>query len=1066
MSVNPSQFEEFFEAVYGFSPFPWQKRLAERVIEGTGPNPWPQCLALPTGAGKTTCLDIAVFSLACQADLPAVERTAPRRIIFVVDRRVIVDEAFEHAVELAKLLCTSDKPILKDVAEALRTIAGHEQLAKINPTFEDAVPLTCHQLRGGMYRDDAWARTPTQPCVIASTVDQIGSRLLFRSYGRSNRTWPVHAGLAGNDSLIILDEAHCANPFFQTMQWISRYRSEQWAETPLRSPFQFVVMSATPPRDEERNEITDIIRDEQEDRDDPVLGRRISTSKPVRLAIATKAKGKHWQKELAVELVKSAFSLVREERLAVALLVNRVATAKLIDQLFELILDPELPVSKPFDERTVKGLRKLLPEGCQSFVHVLMTGRMRPIDKERVADEWLGKLKADPKRQPDAPPILDLECPVFITATQCLEVGANLDFDAMVSECASLDALRQRFGRLNRVGRWDSAPGIIVIRNDQTSTKNPDPVYGESLAATWDWLNGIAESSDKGPFVDFGISRMNQALEAIGEELKTTLVLRGMDAPAMLPAHVDCWVQTQPEPAPTPDVALFLHGPRSGPPELRICWREDLPVSELRSRPSELRERDFREAVALCPPTSRECMPVPLPLFLRWLGEADDANVDTEDLTDIESTADGEAGPFSRSKWAMTLVWRGTSDESQLIRSRNDLKSGDTVIIPAELGGWDVFGHIPGSPIDVAETCHLESRRRPVLRICPALIRGWDIADFEKEALDSAISGEDGQPDWDAVASTIQELLDDQTAGPKLQQLLQHWTILRRRNPENHPLGGLVLRGPRLRLKHMQADKLRNRITTGETFTTEDDTSSEAQRTILLSEHLEGVENHADVFAGITGLSTTLVNSLKLSGRLHDLGKADPRFQAMLHGGHYLKAQLYGELLAKSQGLPVSPNERKTAGQRNSLPDGFRHELLTVQLAENLPELLNESFEFDHDLTLHLITAHHGQGRPFASVIVDEFVSGGSHPEVDDLVAFRFEHNGKDVSVTANQRRQWTPPHRLNSGISDRFWRLVRRYGWWGLAWLEAIFILADHRQSEFEATLMESDEELAETTQ
>ena len=227
---TPDRFAEYYKAVYGkeddpdFGPFPWQQRLAARACGGA----WPQIIALPTAAGKTACIDIAIFALACRAN-------APRRVFLVVDRRIVVDQSRLHAQELATALKNAQKGILKDVADSLRQIA---QIDAKGP------PLDVYALRGGMYRETAWVRSPLQPTIIASTVDQVGSRLLFRGYGVSDSMKPVHAGLVGNDSLILLDEAHCSRPFDQTMQAIQCYRNWNTAS----APFHFVSLTATPRR--------------------------------------------------------------------------------------------------------------------------------------------------------------------------------------------------------------------------------------------------------------------------------------------------------------------------------------------------------------------------------------------------------------------------------------------------------------------------------------------------------------------------------------------------------------------------------------------------------------------------------------------------------------------------------------------------------------------------------------------------------------------------------------------------------------------------------------------------
>src|SRR5690554_4369829 len=89
--LTTGDFAAFFHSLYKRPPFQWQQRLAAQVCAGH----WPDYIKLPTSSGKTAVIDIAVFALAYQAareNRPVAGRDAPRRIFFVVDRRIIVNE--------------------------------------------------------------------------------------------------------------------------------------------------------------------------------------------------------------------------------------------------------------------------------------------------------------------------------------------------------------------------------------------------------------------------------------------------------------------------------------------------------------------------------------------------------------------------------------------------------------------------------------------------------------------------------------------------------------------------------------------------------------------------------------------------------------------------------------------------------------------------------------------------------------------------------------------------------------------------------------------------------------
>jgi CRISPR-associated endonuclease/helicase Cas3 len=938
MSLAASDFDAWMQAVHGQRPFPWQRRLLDTVRS----DGWPETITLPTATGKTSALDVALFALALEAAERPPRRRMPMRIAFVIDRRIVVDAAHERANRIRDALADRARGgVTARVAEALLTLGGEH-------------PLHVAALRGGIYREDRWARQPNQPTILCSTVDQVGSRLLHRGYGLSSRTWPIHAGLLGNDTLIILDEAHCSQPFFESLEQLARLREAR--ATAIDLPWRVVAMTATPRESSLPFEL------DEDDLADEVLKARLGRPRPITLQLAEKG-----DKKFIAALHRAVEAQLGPGRTVMAV-VNRVRTARALFESLEKIPKAQRPDA------------------------ILLTGRARGVERDRLLEQWQRRLMAGRDRAS-----VGGERCLVVVATQCVEVGADLDVDALVTEAAPLDALRQRLGRLNRLGALESAPCTIISREElawSTGDVPPDdPIYGTATAETWRWLCAQEREAP----LDGGVSALTTRAEGHDRKLDAPTA----QAPIIFPEYCDLWAQTEPAPEASPDPAVFLHGPDRGAPEVQLVWRADLDGTA---------ETDWASTVALCPPVAGETLAVRLHTVRDWLlGVLKPDKDDTADLEGLGEPKPTDADPTERRPF---LRWRG-AERSELGSEPDALRPGDTIVVPSSYGGCDGFGWNPESiepVIDVADEARRLARRAPVLRLHPTCAAGT-----------SPLASASNEEEPDDLAALLEVLLAQLAAAsdasaPVATALLADPT----RRIEPHPSGrGYVVIG-RAGWAADAAD-----------FSDEDESSSTAPLEVTLDAHQRDVRDLAESFARSIGLPAALVDDLALAGHLHDLGKADPRFQAWLRDGNRLAA-LRGPLLAKSPKLAPGGRALARARERAMYPVGGRHELLSVRLIESAPELLARAH--DAELVLHLVESHHGFCRPFAPVVSD------ARP-----VAVQVSHEGHRLAASSA-----TGLERLDAGPADRFFRLVRRYGWWGLSYLEACVRLADHRASEF----------------
>lgn len=916
-------FSKFYEALNARNPFPWQNRLAEQVAES---GRWPAEVGVPTGLGKTACLDIAVWWLASQADRAPSERTAPTRIWWLVNRRLLVDSTADHAERISKALRDGEGDVLPTVGARLRSLS----------TASGSSPLEVIRLRGGVAARRP--RDPSHPAVLLSTIPMYGSRLLFRGYGTSRTMRPIDAALAGTDSLLLVDEAHLARHLTGLISALTD--CTQRAEPILRgerSRPQVVSLTATGDASEE-----DRFDLDEDDRANAIVRQRLDAATPVTIEVHTgKPEGR---------LADAAARLLSDTVRASSCLVfaNTPQTARAVLTLLR---------------------KRFRPEEADT---ILLTGRTREREAERIRKRVLDRVDGmAANRDPKA----TRERHLIVVATQTLEVGADIDAEYMVTQACGVRALTQRLGRLNRLGYFGHARGVYVHTPAPKKAGAAEwPVYRGEPTTVLERLRKASEDATSD--VDLSPRRVAAALG------------RPLDDPGRAPEVLDGllweWVKTTTPPSGEAPVEPYFSGISGADYSVSVVWRAHIPAEE------RLWPRVF----------DREVVGVPI-------GELRDALGGTREVHRLKSD-------------------QLTVESVEL----ENLRPGDTVLLPSDEGRLDEFGWNPEASSPVVDVSIAE-RGLPLDEEAIRRLRGVSLDEVVDTAsapvplrklLKNALGHVRDDEEIDKAqqreaAKHVREALRGST--PKGWDESEWDEAVSALDPEVVSVPEEV---PRLRRTVSDDDQERGDVSD------ELDETSLSPAATHLDRHGEAVGTFCGLIAGQLGLDPPLVDVVRRAGRWHDLGKADARFQRWLDPSGGSRNGHPRRLLAKSH----MPRSRWSATRiAAGWPRGGRHEALSARLIETWLERRPDEYGSSlADLLLHLVLSHHGNGRPLTPPARD----GATDKVASEIDGVAVEAPS-DLSIV-----DWDQP--------ARFRRLNRQFGPWGLALLETILRQADHAVS------------------
>lgn len=578
----------------------------------------------------------------------------------------------------------------------------------------------------------------------------------------------------------------------------------------------------------------------------------------------------------------------------------------------------------------------------------------------------------------------------FLIATSCAEVGVNLDADFAVCDVTSADSFIQRLGRVNRFGNNSATVTIVHPENLEKLEK----VSAEAKAT----FQELQQHTN--------LNASPLELRQIEFDEKTCYPPKPV-SPPLDSAKIDDWSMTslKQDDFRRPLVSYWLRGvTENTSTETSLCWRVDLRFITESERLTGNEKTDY---------SRRERTKK------RLISTVKTVRVKSRECA-RESTARAE-------KTILALAARFPDERIVFISSGNDyevLSLGElaafkdqsgknelfpklmfaTVVLPCEVGGLEngiAIDELPKETESVSDVVNQDEWQRAVF------------TERENGVERNVIGGETKfiENENESVEKLTQKLIKN-FAGETLRCVKQITMKLPSGDEESEEE-----HSPKKRIIAYFISKKSPEAYLPNEAESSDDTESETasigfeehktkqiKGEISVEEHNSDVAKAAEKLANKLHLDGALVETLRIAGAWHDRGKARECWQKAV--GNF---RFPDKVLAKS-------NQNWFGHKYNNF---YRHEFGSLIEAEENEEIKNHP---RRDLILHLIASHHGYARPhFPERAFDRENPKGANFDVAERVMLRFAN-------------------------------LQIEYGWWQLAYLEAILKAADALASRAEA--------------